>query len=603
MRRHPTHLLLALTFVGLAAGFAAPVFAQSTARLSDGPGGVEGDGDSTRPSISEDGALIAFYSEATTLVAGDTNLVGDIFVYDRTAGTLTRASTASGGAQGNGQSSRPDLSGGGRYVAFQSDATNLVPGDTNLAQDAFVKDLLTGAIVRVSVSSTGVQANANSSRVRVSSTGRYVVYSSDASNLVAGDVNGWQDVFLHDRDTDGDGIFDEPGAISTVIASRGAGGVQGNEESGVPVVSDDGRWVAFRSKATNFVPGDTNLESDVFVRDMQAGTTVRVSVSTGGGQGDLESSRPMMSADGRHVAFYSRATNLVPGDTNQHFDTVDGIWVPARDAFVRDRDTDGDGIYDEPGAVKTVRVSVADDGSQANDRSEDPDISPDGRWVVFWTEATNIFGGDGNGELQDIVLHDRDVDGDGIFDEPGAFGNTLISVSTAGVQANSNSKRCVVSADGRFVAFRSDATNLVSPDTNSPFEDVFLRDVTGAAWADLGHALAGLNGDPQLSGTGTLAGGSAGTLDLGNARPNTLAFLFVGFVNGVAPFKQGILVPVPWVLLVPNLPTGPSGSLSLPFLMPTGLPSGFTFYMQYAIQDAAAVAGVALSNAVSGTTP
>jgi hypothetical protein len=216
--------------------------------------------------------------------------------------------------------------------------------------------------------------------------------------------------------------------------------------------------------------------------------------------------------------------------------------VPARDAFVRDRDTDGDGIYDEPGAVKTVRVSVADDGSQANDRSEDPDISPDGRWVVFWTEATNIFGGDGNGELQDIVLHDRDVDGDGIFDEPGAFGNTLISVSTAGVQANSNSKRCVVSADGRFVAFRSDATNLVSPDTNSPFEDVFLRDVTGAAWADLGHALAGLNGDPQLSGTGTLAGGSAGTLDLGNARPNTLAFLFVGFVNGVAPFKQGILV-------------------------------------------------------------
>jgi hypothetical protein len=122
-------------------------------------------------------------------------------------------------------------------------------------------------------------------------------------------------------------------------------------------------------------------------------------------------------------------------------------------------------------------------------------------------------------------------------------------------------------------------------------------------WCDLGCGLDGLNGDPLLSATGTLVSGSPGTLDLVNARPNTSVFLFVGLVNGAAPFKQGVLKPVPWLLLISNLPTGPLGELHLPFLWPVGLPSGIEFFFQYAIADAAAPAGVALSNAISGTTP
>ncbi len=227
----------------------------------------------------------------------------------------------------------------------------------------------------------------------------------------------------------------------------------GTEADGVSytsAISADGRFVAFYSGATNLVSGDTNGTTDVFVHDRQTGTTERVSVATGGGQADNGSfGPPAISADGRFVAFYSNATNLVGGDTNSKYDI-----------FVHDRQTG-----------TTERVSVATGGGQATDSSQSPAISADGRFVTFYSNATNLVGGDTNGAA-DVFVHDRQT------------GTTeRVSVATGGGQATGgDSYDPAISADGRFVAFDSAATNLVSGDSNSS-DDMFVHDrgTSGAA--------------------------------------------------------------------------------------------------------------------------
>jgi Tol biopolymer transport system component len=281
----------------------------TTERVSIGSGGVEGDGPSAYASISADGRYVAFHSLAANLVTGDTNFNWDVFVRDRQAGTTERISIDSGGLQGNFASLFPSISADGRYVAFQSAADNLVPGDTNGVNDIFVRDRLTGTTERVSLDSNGTEGNLDSRLPSISADGRFVAYNSEATNLVPGDTTGGDDIFVRDRQ-----------AGTTERVSVTSGGGQAGLGSIAATISADGRFVAFQSIADNLVPGDTNLAPDVFVHDRQSGTTERVSVDSGGSQGNLASVLASISATGRYVVFVSDARDLVPGDTNLRVD-------------------------------------------------------------------------------------------------------------------------------------------------------------------------------------------------------------------------------------------------------------------------------------------
>ncbi len=354
--------------------FVRDTVANTTTRVSLDSSDAEGNSWSYFPSISADGRYVAFVSLATNLVAGDTNGTYDIFVRGTVANTTTRVSLNSSGAEGNSVSTKPSISADGRYVAFYSGATNLVAGDTNGAYDIFVRDTVANTTVRVSLDSSGAQGNGDSSDPSISADGRYVAFGSVATNLVAGDTNGKQDIFV--RDTV---------ANTTARVSLDSSGAEGSD-SYFPSISADGRYVAFESWSSNLVAGDTNGVDDIFVRDTVANTTTRVSLDSSGAQGDDYSYFPSISADGRYVAFKSLATNLVAGDTNGTYDI-----------FVRDTRTN-----------TTTRVSLDSSGAEGNGFSDLPSISADGRYVAFYSGATNLVVGDTNG-WGDTFVHENSV--------------------------------------------------------------------------------------------------------------------------------------------------------------------------------------------------
>jgi Tol biopolymer transport system component len=422
---------LTLGLMGLAIAVAAPATTAATAktrRVSVHSNGVQANHRSGEPFLSGNGRFIAFWSQAGNLVVGDTNNFTDAFVHDRTSRKTRRVSLRSNGVQGNGDSEDPVISANGRFVAFESTATNLVGGDTNGVQDIFVHDRRTKKTTRVSRRSNGVQGNGESRDPVISADGRYVAFESDATNLVGGDTNGVSDVFVHDRKT-----------RKTTRVSRRSNGVQGDGPSEDASISADGRYVAFESDATNLVVGDTNFSQDIFVHDRKTRQTTRVSRRSNGVQADDGSNDPVISANGRFVAFESTATNLVVGDTNNR-----------QDIFVHDR-----------ASGKTTRVSRRSNGVQANDDTEGASISANGRWVTF-TAFGPLINTDTNG-VEDVYLHDRKT-----------RKTRRLSVRSNGVQGNGDSSQPAVSGDGRFVAFRSEATNLVSGDTNDE-RDIFLR--------------------------------------------------------------------------------------------------------------------------------
>jgi Tol biopolymer transport system component len=409
----------------------------TTGRASVASDGAQGDGGSYRPAISADGRYVAFSSEARNLVSDDTNNTADAFVHDRRTGQTERVSISSAGTEGNDLADQTSISAGGRYVAFWSSSANLVSDDTNNAPDIFLRDRATGETERVSVSSEGLQANGFSYNPSISGDGRYIVFYSYATNLVSNDTNGSADVFLHDQET----------GQTTRVSVSSAGG-QGDGDSVMPSISADGRYLAFWSSAGNLVGGDTNGQRDVFRHDRLTGQTLRVSVASGGTQGIGETgvlSAPALSADGRLVAFHSGAWNLVSGDTNS-----------SDDVFLHDCDTG-----------QTRRVSVSSGGSQANAWSRAPSLSRDGRYVAFVSWASNLVGGDTNAR-SDVFLHDRQT------------GRTeRLSIHTDGNQGDDDSDLPSISADGRYVAFDSLAGNLVESDGNG-FDDVFVHDREGS---------------------------------------------------------------------------------------------------------------------------
>jgi Tol biopolymer transport system component len=276
-----------------------------TSRASFDSSGIEANGSSLSASTSGDGRYVAFTSSATNLVPGDTNAVSDAFVHDRLTGDTARVSVAGNGDEANQESSLAAISANGRHVAFASEADNLVPGDGNGQADVFVRDRQTGATTRLSVSSNGTEANGVSGLPSVSANGRYVLFSSSATNLVPGDGNGAMDAFYHDRQTG-----------ETTRVSVTSNGAEGDADSMGTDLSADGRHVVFDTAATNLVPDDTNASYDVMVHDRQTGETTRVSVAEDGTEGDADSQFPAISGDGRYVSFGSDATNLVPGDGN-----------------------------------------------------------------------------------------------------------------------------------------------------------------------------------------------------------------------------------------------------------------------------------------------
>jgi hypothetical protein len=435
-------LLLALAALAGLVGFLAQTGASpdATTRVSVDSAGDQGNDSSHEADISADGRFVIFTSWATNLVAGDTNGSGDIFARDRQTGATERVSVDSSGNQAGGWSQRPRISADGRYVVFQSGASNLVAGDTNGWPDIFVHDRATGATDLVSVDSSGNQANGNSTEPAIGADGRFVVFESKASNLVSGDTNAFWDVFVHDRQT---------GATERVSVDSAGNEHNPDDDTGYPLepaISADGRFVAFQSWASNLVTADTNNSWDVFVHDRQTGATERVSVDSSGNQANSHSNGPAISADGRFVTFTSSATNLVTGDTNNR-----------GDVFVHDRQT---------GA--TYRVSVSSSGQQSNNGSLYLDISADGRFVTFASNATTLVAGDTNNNY-DIFVHDR---------QTGA--TERVSVDSSGNQGNDQSTEPRISADGRYVVFHSPATNLVLGDTNGK-ADVFVHDRQGAS--------------------------------------------------------------------------------------------------------------------------
>jgi Tol biopolymer transport system component len=419
-----------------------------TVRISVSSDGEQANGLSFLASISAGGRFVSFTSAASNLVPDDTNGNSDVFVHDRDTAETTRISVSTEGAQGDGGCGLSSISADGRFVAFASTSSNLVEGDTNGVNDVFVRDRQHGTTVRISVSSKGVQSDTASHTPAISDDGRFIAFESAATNLVPDSIYDVWDVYVHDRLT---------GETSRVSVS--SSGAQSNGDSRWASISADGRHVSFTSSATTLVPGTPAFTTQVYVHDRQTGSTTRVSVNADGQAGNDISLQSSISADGRFIAFSSFATNLDPNDQ-----------TASEDVFVHDRQTG-----------QTTLVSLSSSGEQGNSWSFRPSISDDGRYVAFVSDASNLVPDDTNGR-RDVFVRDRT-----------AATTARVSVSSSGEEGNHNSgffSAPSISGDGQHVAFESHASNLVEDDTNGQ-PDIFVH---GPAWTSPGNP-ADLNGD------------------------------------------------------------------------------------------------------------
>ncbi|HEX5219283.1 MAG TPA: hypothetical protein VFZ59_06920 [Verrucomicrobiae bacterium] len=471
--------LFAVSLVGVHA-WAAPVI--STRAVSSLPpelGGISGSGESSSPLISGDARFVVFTSGADNLVTNDRNGALDVFVYDPQSQALTLVSSNHDGTgSAHASSVALDLSSNGRWLLFQSRATDLMPGDTNAVTKLFLKDLATGSMILVSATSDGgPSVSGLFNNASLSQDGRYIVFDSPGKDLHPADTNSLLDVFVRDVVS----------GSNHLISARLDGLAGGSSNSEKPVMSGDGRWIAFQSISSNLASNDVTTTLDVFLRDRQDNTTTLVSVNpVGTGGGNSASSKPSISDDGRYVTFESLANNLA---TNG---------APASQKY---------GIYlrDLGNGITRFVSSLTDDGN-----GNRPVISADGRFVVYESQTnlycmeivsgtvflmtTNRFGtGGGNG----VSFNPRFTpDGQhcvflsfatNLTEHPAAFGPSrvlvrdmetgsisLISTNRQGSATDLESLAPAISDDGAVVVFQSYDPNLVENDLNGS-SDVFLR--------------------------------------------------------------------------------------------------------------------------------
>ena len=410
-----------------AMGSPTSLMTSTTKRVSVTSSGAQADLGSYNVAVSANGRYVAFMSQATNLAAHDNNAVFDVFVRDRLTHKTWLVSRSAPGVTGNGDSNNPSISANGRYIAFDSNASDLTAHDTNNNRDVFVYDRVTHKTRLVSRSGSGVQGNSGSEGPSISPDGRYVAFSSGASNLIGADTNNVYDVFVHDRVTH-----------KTRLVSRSSSGVHGNAASYNPSVSANGRLVAFDSSANNLIAQDSNGFSDVFVYDRVTHKTRLVSRTRSGAQGNDGSDSPSISANGRMVAFQSLASNFGSSGAGQ-------------DVFVYDRQTH-----------RMRLVSRSSAGVAGNGPSRFPSISADGRVVVYASVADNLVGHDVNASV-DIFAFERT-----------ASRTRLVSRASSGARGDAGSDYPSPSGNGKVIAFESNATNLVAHDTNNQ-SDIFVR--------------------------------------------------------------------------------------------------------------------------------
>ncbi|MBD2154195.1 putative Ig domain-containing protein [Leptolyngbya sp. FACHB-16] len=389
-------------------------------------------------SFSATGRYVTFASSDSSLVSGDTNQSEDIFVYDRYTKTYSRVSLGLNGSQSNSNSGSPSISADGRYVAFWSLSSNLVEGDTNGIEDAFLYDRQTGETIRISLDANGNQLSDYTFGTIISADGRYIAFSSFANNLAPGeDINRNFDVFVYDRLTQ----------QNTRISVPFNGIAEPSTYSRWPRLSDDGRYISYFSTATNIVPNDTNNQGDIFVLDRQTGETTRVSVASNGTQNTGQVSPAEMSGDGRYVVFSSSDGTLVSGDTNG-----------AIDIFLHDR------VIGE-----TSRISMGTQGEQANGNSRLPSISKDGRYITFVSNATNLVAGSST-SLGNVYTYDRQtgkttvIEGSYIANPAGSPLNWANPAPFLQPELFDSE----ISADGRAVVFYSSYANVLGDGADKP---------------------------------------------------------------------------------------------------------------------------------------
>lgn len=382
---------------------------------------------SNRSAISGDGRYVAFSSDASNLASGDTNGMTDIFVRDRSSGTTTRVSVSSSGGESNGYSDFPSISYDGRYVVFESSASNLVSGDSNGVDDVFMHDMQTGTTTVESTDGTGTIGNNYSEHPDVSADGRFVTFASYASNLTSG-LNAFvatTQVFVKDTAT---------GSIKLVTANPSTGNAA-NDRSNYPRISCDGNIVSFHSYATDLSSASSSGHADIFVASI-SWSGVKITKVT---SGNSDSTNDSLSCNGNDLSFTSLATNIVSGDTN----TV-------RDVFKYDRLSG-----------TTTRVSVADNGSEAdsyqNIGSQFSSISDDGRFVVFESGSSNLDPG-----------HTTiSAGGDSIYIRDTKLGTTqTVSLAVNGKRSG-GSQMPAVSADGSFVSYQNAVDDLSYDNTRA----------------------------------------------------------------------------------------------------------------------------------------
>ena len=422
-----------LAFSGVAGAFDAPTHPRTT-RESVSSTGTPAAGTVLPGVLSANGRYVVFTSTATNLVgvAG-----ANVYRHDRTTGTTTLVTVAKTGLPSVGGGFAPTVSADGRFVGFASAASDLVDGDTNGMVDVFLRDMVAGTTAMVSATQTGAPGNLSSGLNSASGTheisddGRYVAFTSNATNLVATPNNGKQQVYVKDMLT---------GLVTR--ASVDASNAAGNDTSSAPALSGNGHVVAFVSQAANFSLVSTSHTGQVFVRDLEAATTTLESVTTAGVPTlSRPALAPALSFDGRYLVFESQA-QLEPRDRDI------GTW----DVFLRDR------------ALHTTTLASLSANAVAGADSRAPSISADGRWVGFQSLDDMLVGGDVN-HLVDVFLYDRTTEK-----------VTLVSQNDAGQQTNAPSTGASVSSDGRYVLLMSSASNLVTSPTSTGSQ-LYVRDM------------------------------------------------------------------------------------------------------------------------------